>query len=471
MRSVAGLLLVCAFATESAAQLPPGINVILDGHDIPPGDVSIVVHALDSPEPVLSHLPDVPRNPASVMKMVTTWSALEILGPAYTWETEIWFDGDFDGTTLDGDLVLKGFGDPFLVVEEIWKLFRVLRGLGLEDILGNIVLDDSYFEVLEEEAGRFDASPYRAYNVIPNALLTNFKAVRFRFFADPNNDRVRISTDPPLSNLDIRNRIDLVGGRCRGFQAGISFNVADPGSISRIIFEGEFPERCNSYELNRSVLQHDTYAFGLIDALWSELGGSIGGGLRNEVVSEDAELVLTWRSRPLGDVIRLVNKNSNNVMTRQLLYTMGAESFEPPGTRAKGVAAIDELLQERGIAADSVIVDNGAGLSRDARLSAAILVQLLQEAARGIYAPEFISSLALGGLDGTTRTRFEDGSGAGRMHLKTGSLDDVSALAGYVHVPNGKTYVMVVFVNTPDAHRGPGNELEDAVVEWIYTLQ
>ena len=471
MRSVAGLLLLCAFAAESAAQLPAGVRLILDGHDIPPDDVSIVVQALDSTEPALSHLAEVPRNPASVMKMVTSWSALEILGPAYTWPTEIYFDGDFDGTTLDGDLAIKGFGDPFLVVEEVWKLLRVLRGLGLQRVLGDLVLDDSYFDVVEEEDGRFDGSPYRAYNVTPNALLTNFKAARFRFFADPNNRRVRISTDPPLTTLDIRNRIELVGGRCRGFQSGISFNVADPEAISRIIFEGEFPQRCNSFQLNRAVLQHDTYAFGMIDALWSELGGAIEGRLRNEEVSGDASLVLTWTSRALGDVIRLVNKNSNNVMTRQLLYTMGAEFFEPPGTRAKGVEAIEQLVAERGFAIDSLVVDNGAGLSRDARISAALLVQLLHEAARGIYAPEFISSLALGGLDGTTRTRFEGGNGEGRMHLKTGSLDDVSALAGYVHVPSGPTYIMVVFVNTPDAHRGPGNELEDAVVEWIYTLQ
>ena len=471
MRSVAGLLLVCALAAESAAQLPPGVSLILDGHDIPPDDVSIVVQALDSPVAVLSHLPDVPRNPASVMKMVTTWSALEILGPVYTWPTEIYFDGDFDGRTLDGDLAIKGFGDPFLVVEEIWKMLRVLRGLGLENILGDIVLDDSHFDVIEAEAGRFDESPYRAYNVTPNALLTNFKATRFRFLADPNNRRVTVSTDPPLANLDIRNRIDLVGGRCRGFQAGISFNVADPESASRIVLEGEFPQRCNSYELYRAVLRHDTFAFGMIDALWSELGGDLEGGLRNEEVSDDASLALTWRARPLGEVIRLVNKNSNNVMTRQLLYTMGAEFFEPPGTRAKGVRAIEELLSERGFVIDSLVVDNGAGLSRNARISAALLVQLLQEAARGVYAPEFISSLALGGLDGTTRTRFEGGNGEGRMHLKTGSLDEVSALAGYVHVPDGPTYVMAVFVNTADAHRGPGNELEDAVVEWIYTLQ
>ena len=471
MRTLPGLLLLCAFAMESAAQLPAGVERVLTGHNISPDDVSIVVQALGSSEPVLSHLPDVARNPASVMKLVTTWSALEILGPAYTWPTEVYFDGSFDGRVLDGDLALKGYGDPFLVVEEVWKMLRVLRSLGLEEILGDLVLDDSYFEIAENAAGRFDGDPYRAYNVLPNALLTNFKAARFRFFADTNNRRVRISIDPPLTNLDIRNRIELVGGRCRSFQAGISFNVADPDSISRIIFEGEFPQRCNSYELSRSVLRHDTYSYGLVDALWSELGGRLDGELRNEEVSEDASLVLTWRSRSLGDVIRLVNKNSNNVMTRQLLYTIGAESFEPPGTRAKGVAAIEEMLGERGFELDSLVVDNGAGLSRDARISAGLLTHLLLEAERSVYAPEFISSLSLGGLDGTTRTRFNGENGEGRMHVKSGSLDNVSALAGYIHPPSGTTYILVVFVNTDDAHRGPGQELEEAVVEWVYTLQ
>jgi D-alanyl-D-alanine carboxypeptidase/D-alanyl-D-alanine-endopeptidase (penicillin-binding protein 4) len=468
MRATFSLLLYIVVATSQSAELPPGVQRVLTGHGISPDDVSIVVQAVDDGEPVLSHLPDVGRNPASVMKLVTTWSALEILGPAYAWSTEISFAGSFDGRVLHGDLGIKGYGDPFLVVEEFWKMLRVLRRRGLEEIEGDLVLDDSYFSVVEDAPGAFDGEPYRTYNVVPNALMANFKAVQFQFFADPINGRVNITTDPELGNLEIRNRIQLVDGPCRGFQSGISFNIEDPKTMARVIFEGQYSRSCNAYTMSRTVLQHDTYVFGIFDALWDELGGKLRGGLRDGVIGEDYSRVLTWRSPPLADVISSINKNSNNVMTRQLVYTLAAESAEPPGTRETGVQVIRDFLTDRGLDIHSLELVNGAGLARDERISAGLLADMLRVAYRSPFAAEYISSLSLAGLDGTTRRRFNGSNGAGQMHVKTGRLDHVSALAGYVQAKSGKRYVIVVFANTEDAHRGPGQELEEAVSQWAY---
>src|SRR5882672_2511138 len=188
MRGMGWLLL--AACGVARADLPPDIERVLTGHSIPPSDVSVLVQAVDAPQPILSHLTGQARSPASVLKIVTTWSALEILGPAYTWPTEVYFLGGFDGRKLDGDLALKGYGDPYLVEEEVWKMLRALRRSGLEDIGGNLVLDDSYFDVSDEpEPGAFDGQPYRTYNVVPSALLVNFKAVTFQFASDPARGR------------------------------------------------------------------------------------------------------------------------------------------------------------------------------------------------------------------------------------------------------------------------------------------
>jgi D-alanyl-D-alanine carboxypeptidase/D-alanyl-D-alanine-endopeptidase (penicillin-binding protein 4) len=457
-------------ATGHGAELPPGVARVLTGLRISPDDVSILVQEVDADEPILSHLPDTPRNPASVMKLVTTWSALEVLGPTYTWETEAYFGGDFDGRVLRGDLALKGYGDPFLVVEEFWKMLRVLRRRGLEEIEGDLLLDDSHFAITEDPPGAFDGDAYRTYNVVPNALLANFKAVQFQFFADPVNRRVQIATDPALSNLDIRNRIELVDGPCRGFQAGISFNVEDPETIARVIFEGQFSRSCNVYTMNRTVLQHDTYLFGLFDSLWTELGGKLRGGMRNGVIGDQHRRVLTWRSASLADLIRDINKNSNNVMTRQLIYTLGATMAGPPGTREAGVQVVRDFLSRRGLDIAPLVLVNGAGLSRDERLSARLLADMLRQAKRSPFAAEFVSSLSLGGLDGTTRRRFNGDNRGGQMHLKTGRLDHVSALAGYVHAADGRTYAMAIFGNFENAHRGPGKEIEEAVVQWVHSL-
>jgi D-alanyl-D-alanine carboxypeptidase/D-alanyl-D-alanine-endopeptidase (penicillin-binding protein 4) len=465
MRALAVLLGFSAL-TAGAAELPPAIQAVLTGHGIAADDVSIVVQAVDAAQPIISHLPDVPRSPASVMKVVTTWAALEYLGPAYTWPTEAYFLGDFDGSKLDGDLALKGFGDPYLVVEELWKLLRSLRRLGLEEIGGGLVLDDSYFAIDDPSPGAFDGQPYRTYNVVPNALLMNFKAVQFQFMPDIVRGRVAVATDPLLANLEIDNRIELIDGPCRGYQAGISFDHADPESLGRVVLGGQFSRRCRAYGLSRTVLQHDTFAHDLFATLWREVGGTFDGRLRKAAVPTDAAPALVWRSRPLGEVIRSINKNSNNVMTRQLIYTLGAEGAGAPGTRANGIATLRELLGSRGLALDSLTIENGAGLSRDERASMRFFVDLLRAAYRSPYAPEFIASLSLGGLDGTTRGRFGATPSEGVMHLKTGRLDHVSAVTGYVQAASGKTFVVAVVMNTENAHRGPGQELEEAVLRF-----
>jgi D-alanyl-D-alanine carboxypeptidase/D-alanyl-D-alanine-endopeptidase (penicillin-binding protein 4) len=464
------LIGVAAFAAH-ADELPPEIARVLTGHAISPTEVSIVVQAVDEAKPVLSHLPDVARSPASVMKVVTTWSALEYLGPAYTWPTEIYFLGPFDGHKLDGDLAIKGYGDPYLVVEEVWKLLRALKRLGLTEITGDLVLDDTHFTIDEPDPGAFDGQPYRTYNVVPNALLMNFKAVQFQFMADPARGRVNVATEPVLANLKIDNNLALVDGPCRGYQAGISFNHADPKSLERVVLDGQFSRRCNVYGLARTALQHDTFTYGLFSSLWKEVGGSFDGKVRKAQVPVDATPALTWQSKPLGEVVRSINKNSNNVMTRQLVYTLGAEAVGVPGTRANGVAAVRELLSARGLNIDSLMLQNGAGLSRDERASMQLLVDILRAAYKSPYAAEFIASLSLGGLDGTTRSRFDPSMpAAGVMHLKTGRLDHVSAVAGYVR-SGEKTYVVAVVMNSEDAHRGPGQELEEAVLRYTLSLR
>jgi D-alanyl-D-alanine carboxypeptidase/D-alanyl-D-alanine-endopeptidase (penicillin-binding protein 4) len=216
------------------------------------------------------------------------------------------------------------------------------------------------------------------------------------------------------------------------------------------------------------VLQHDTYSFGLFQSLWRDLGGTLRGKLVVESVPEDAAPVLTWQSPPLAEVIRSINKNSNNVMTRQLLLTLGAELNAVPGTEAGGIDVVHEHLDALGLHDGSLIIINGAGLSRESRVSAGMLSNILAAASRGPYASEFIASLSIAGIDGTTRDRYDDALGNGVMHVKTGRIDHVSALAGYAHAADGRIYTLAILTNTPEAHRGLGQEVEEAVLRWLH---
>jgi D-alanyl-D-alanine carboxypeptidase/D-alanyl-D-alanine-endopeptidase (penicillin-binding protein 4) len=155
-------------------------------------------------------------------------------------------------------------------------------------------------------------------------------------------------------------------------------------------------------------------------------------------------------------------------MTRHLELALGSERYGSPATPAKGQRAILDVLSERGIDTRGLVIGNSAGLSREGRISARQLAAILGAAWRSPYMPEYASSLALAGLDGTMRNRFRKSPATGRMHLKTGRLDDVSAVAGYVTAASGQRLIAVVLVNAPEAHRGPGEELQDAVLQWVH---
>lgn len=451
--------------------LPVRVRNALGYRNVPADSLSAYVHNLSKDETVLAWHSETPRNPASVMKLLTTLIALDILGPTYTWRTEVYPLGNIEADRLDGDLLLKGYGDPFLVTERVWQMLRELRRGGLRRISGDLVLDDSYFSVGDYDPAAFDRQPLRSYNVGPNALMMNFKTVRYFFEPETERNSVRIRLDPDLENLKIVNKLSVANGRCRGYQRGIA--VIPNSTHDEISFEGRFPSGCETYAMARTALSHNAFAYGLFKRLWQDVGGTLEGSWRNAVLQldEEQEPLLSFDSWPLSDVISRVNKFSNNVMARHLLLTVAAETYGVPGTEDNGRRAISDWLTRRGLEDDAFYLANGAGLSRSSRTTAKQLAQLLRFAYAQPYMPEFLSSMSLTGLDGTTSRRFRsDDPLAGRAHVKTGSLDHVSAIAGYVQSRSGDRYAVVTLQNHEDIHRGPGEEVQEALLRWVYEL-
>lgn len=459
---------LCLWSLVTFAALPAGIQQVMTRHKIPLDAVSLLVQAVDEDTPRLALNVDTPRNPASTVKLVTTWTALDMLGPTYTWPTRLYATGPVRNGVLDGDLVIKGYGDPYLVLEDLWAMLGQLRRLGVREITGDLVLDDSHFSIEEHDPGAFDGQTWRLYNVLPSALLFNFKSVDFVVRPDPAQGKVAISTVPELPNLTIANRIRLSQGACRGNATQINMNVTDPSRADHVEFSGQMPAACGALSLPRSVLTAPAYAYGVFKALWPQWGGSLAGGYRVAAKPHDARLLLTWHSRQLGELIRPLNKWSNNVMTRMLLFTLGESRHPPPITRAQGAQALIEHLTERGLDTTGLEVDNGSGLSRTTRVSARFMVELLGLAWRSPTMPEYLASLSIVGKDGTTRRRFRNRPEAGRMHLKTGSIADVSAVGGYVHTPQGRTFMVSVLINHRGANWGIGTAVQDAVLSWTF---
>lgn len=455
-------------AADAPTPLPAPVAQVARALKVPESAVSVWVQRIGDPEPRVAFNADTPRNPASVMKLVTTFAALEALGPAYTWKTEFHLSQPLrpDGST--DELWVRGGGDPFLVIEEHWKMLAALRERGLTRIERGLVFDVSAFDLPPEDPGAFDGQPDRVYNLAPHPLLVNFNAVRFRIQAREAGG-VEVAAVPALPNLRIDNRLQRGAGACGGFQNGVVLAWRDAERRDNAVLEGRFPAACREYELSRTALRPESYAWGLFDLQWRQQGGEIKGGWRHGVLPPGTAAPFhVHRSRPLGEVIRSVNKSSNNVMTRHLELTLGSERYGSPATPAKGQRAIFDVLRERGIDTRGLVLANSAGLSREGRITARQLGAVLGAAWNSPYMPEYASSLALAGLDGTMRNRFRNSPATGRMHIKTGRLDDVSAVAGYVTAASGQRFIAVVLVNSPEAHRGPGEELQDALLQWVH---
>ncbi|HZD52205.1 MAG TPA: D-alanyl-D-alanine carboxypeptidase/D-alanyl-D-alanine-endopeptidase [Woeseiaceae bacterium] len=461
-------VLFLPLCARGADPLPAGVATALEHRKLPPDSLSLYVENLATGEPVLRWKDDEPRNPASVMKVLTTLAALDSLGPDYTWKTEVYLRGDVHEETLDGDLLLKGYGDPYLVEERLWRIVRAVRRAGIRRISGDLLLDDSYFDVRDYDPGAFDGEPLRAYNVAPNALMVNFKAVRYIFEPDAASSSVSLSLLPELENLQVVNQLALKDGYCRGYQRGIT--ITSNEDVDQMIFSGSFPSGCRTYSLYRTALSHNEFAYGMFKAMWRELGGELTGGWKNAALDGDEEAFMTFDSLPLREIIVNVNKYSNNVMARQLLLTLAAEKYGPPGVVENGRKAVRDWLDERGLHVDGLKLDNGAGLSRTSRITAREVAMLLRYAFESPFMPEFMSSLSLSGLDGTLSRRFRNDPLTGMAHIKTGSLDDVTSIAGYLQSRSGERYIVVSLQNYRGVHRGTGEEVQEALLRWLYAM-
>jgi len=464
---LAGVFMSCLLLQAAqASDLPLPLQSALDHRKLPHDTLSLFVQDLDSGEELLKWQDDAPRNPGSTIKLLTTLVALDVLGPTYRWDTNIYALGKVENGTLIGDLLIEGHGDPFLVTERVWQLLRRLRQTGIRKIDGDLLIDDSYFDIVDHDTAAFDRQPLRAYNVTPNALLMNYKIVRYWFEPDHDAKAVRVWLDPPLENIEVDNRLSLVPGACRGFQRGVAISANE--AIDKMTFSGRFPAGCKRYAMSRSTLGHNEFVYGLFMSLWRESGGEFSGNWRNQLAPEDVEPLLTFRSLPLADIITRVNKHSNNVMARQLLHTLSVEVLGEPGTEAGGRKVVGDWLHGNGLEFSEFAFDNGAGLSRDARITARDFGAMLRFAWQQPYMPEYASSLSLSGLDGTLSHRMDDSPLEGAAHLKTGTLDHVSAIAGYLQSQSGRRFAVVIMQNERDIHRGYGEEVQEAVLRWLY---
>ncbi len=454
--------LLCSVTAK--AGLPQTVAEALKKAGVPEQNVAVYVQALTDKTPILEHNAAQAMNTASVMKVVTTHAALDELTPAYRWKTEIYRDGTLVNWELQGDLIIKGYGDPSFKAQDFWRLLMSLRQAGVKKISGDLHIDKSYFAVGQTSVN-FDTEKWRAYNASPSAFLVNGRTTSFKF--NVVDDAVTVLQEFELPEVVVINQMKLVKGAiCGDWRGRMDYAVKPVEGQVLVTFNGTYPAACGERYLELSVLSDDQYAFFTFRKLWRELGGEFSGGLKVTAKSSTAVKMLEQWSEPLGSVVRDINKWSNNVMAKQLLLTLAAEKVSQPATELGGTEAVKRWLNSKGLQFDELVIENGSGLSRIEQINAAHLGQLLVQAYNSPIMPEMMASLPILALDGTVQQRLKDSVSNGRAHLKTGSINGVSAIAGYVLDANGHRHVLVMMVN--HAKASASRAAQDALIEWVH---
>ena len=449
--------------------IPAPVADALRSAGIPMGGLGLVVRPLDGRGPVLEYQAGRPFNPASTMKLVTTYAALGVLGVDYRWRTTFHAGGPVVGDRLRGDLILRGGGDPKLVVEDLTELIARLRATGIRQIDGDLVLDDGLYQDDPAEAAsdarEFDST--QPWAVRPSAALLNFRAVGITATAGAGGDSARISLDPPLTGVDMTGRVIVRPGPCREAPLLDARWLSDGASLR---VEGRMASGCGEASTWIAGPPPARYARLLFGALWEAAGGTLAGAARIVPGAAQGRPVLAeWVSpRNLADVVRDANKFSNNVMTRQLLLQVGAHRAGVPGTTQKGAQAIADWLAGRGVGLPDLILENGSGLSRNERISADSLARLLVHAAADAnLGPVFVDSLPLAGVDGTMKRRLQGEPITGQAWIKTGSANEVRSMAGYVQSASGRRWAVVMLVNGPGAQAS--TQAQDRLLRWVHS--
>jgi serine-type D-Ala-D-Ala carboxypeptidase/endopeptidase (penicillin-binding protein 4) len=471
---LAALLALCSLGLAAGAQarLPAPMLEALSKAQIPPDAVGAIVLPADAGarlRPALAHREGEPMQPASTMKVLTAAAGLDRLGPNHRDRTDLLADAPAQDGVLRGPLYLRGGADPDLDWVSLWQLLGALRDQGIHTLAAGVVVDRTLFRPARADLGAppFDESPEWAYNTVPDALQLNGGVLSFYFAADRKALQVR--TRPLLPEVQFDgSAVQLSDTLCADWEDEWQAPLASvDGARATITLRGAFPRNCSA-QADLELLDRQWVTERMLRQLWGQLGGQLQGEVHEGATPAGAQVLASHLGRPLAEVLRGVVKRSDNPLTRLLFLRMGVPLAEAdPGltSREAGAQAVQAWLRDQGIDTTGAVLDNGSGLSRNERLTPQQLGLVLRAAHAGPWSPEFASMLPIAGVDGTMRNRLKTSPAAGRARIKTGTLSNAAAVAGYVPDRSGRLWVVVGIVNHDNAR--DARPALDALIDWV----
>ena len=471
------LAVLLAWLPAAHAALPQPVSQLMAASNMPEDAIGVLV--LRGDVALVSHLAERAMQPASTMKLVTTLVGLEQLGPVFRGRTELRTSAEVAGAHLKGDLVLRGGADADLTGEVLTTMLRALRNQGIRHIEGRLVLDRQLFNPARtDSAPPFDESPEAYYNLIPDALLVNKNMLLLDLRS--TSAGVQVNAQPALHRVVVESNMALIDAPCASWEDGWKQPdiVRERSGKIRVVLQGTYPKNCVASNSINVLDRHD-YVDRLVRLQWKALGGTIAGGTVDGAADAGSRVLAEHVSRTLPEVVRDINKPSDNALARTLFLSLGSlEADTVTGSRplpanfaettfARSDLAVRTWMRSKGINDAGLVMDNGSGLSRTEKISPLQLAGLLKAGLGSKWAPEFMASLPIVGVDGTMRRRLKDSPAFERARMKTGTLKNVTALAGYVPDANGQLCVVVAMVNSELAGEGRGRAVLDALVDWV----
>ncbi len=445
-----------------SASLPEAISGMLTRNKIDPSTVSLLIQELKSGRVIASQSPDTSRTPASVMKILTTYSALVDLGKSFRWPTKFYYTGRFSGGVIRGDLVVEAFGDPTLTTADLKRIAKRFRQLGVRRITGNLVIDRTFFADNGKVTSGFDRNRYSQYNAMPDAMMLDDHMSRI--IVRPKGGTIDVHKAIPADAYDLINRVQPTDKACRGKNSWPYVGIKSQGSRPSVVVSGTLSTRCPRRTISKLLTRpYESFYHAFAWAL-KEAGIAFGGKRVMARVPGNARALMVHHSRSLLSIVAKTNKKSNNLYARHLFLLLGAQRLGAPATEAKGAQAVRSILSSRGLWDERIRIYNGCGLSRRAKITAAALVNVLKDAYR-TFGKSWMETLAVAGKDGTIKRRFRHSIAKGRAWMKTGTLNNAKNITGYVRGKSGKYYVLAVLYNGQEKWKG--STLQNQIIEWL----
>ncbi len=450
-------------AEDQISRFRTAIDKVVANSCLKKQNFGIEIYSLDRMETIYEVRKNQLFIPASNLKLITTAASLKSLGPNYRFSTRLYTTGKLEGNTLYGDLYIKGYGDPKLVTEQMWLLVNELQNLPIRKIVGNIIADDTFFDPVSRVKTWKKTGGSEAYNAPLGALSFNFNTVTV--YVSPGNnsgDKPRVILEPETQYLRIANQARTLK---RGKRGQLIVNRVDRGAYDEITIMGGISRSRPRARYFVNITDPTNYALSVFKEYLGQAGVEVIGESFSGTVPKGAKLLINHKSEPLALALRGLNKFSNNFVAEQILKTLAAEKFGPPGTTEKGLRILNDYLQSLGFSKDKYTIVDGSGLSRQNRLTPHQIVKVLDVVREDLSIfPEFISALGVMGVDGNVKQRMNGIEESQKARVKTGTLNSVSALSGYFQSLDGERFAFSILMNELKCHNGQALKIQDRIV-------